>query len=253
MSRWGLEKVKRSSLDRVNTIVFDKTDTLTIGKPAVTDFMPVLDDDRRNELSILQLAASLEDRSEHPFAMAIVNYAKDRQLQLKPVEKFQAIVRSGVQGIVAGKLIQIGSIEWIDKLNISTAIQLANRQIFTEYQQQWESEGKTVAWLAIDCEIAGIISVIDPIEPTAVEMVSRLKQLGLEVVLLTGDNLANAERLVQTIGIDRVFAQIKPQGKVEVIRTLQSTNIGRLLRWWALGSMTQPRSLDRMSGLVNSE
>jgi P-type Cu+ transporter len=214
-------------LHRVNTIVFDKTGTLTIGKPIVTSFIPVVDNYHGNEFDILQLAASLENCSEHPLGSAIVNYATEREIPLKPVEQFLAIVGSGVQGIVDRKLIQIGSSEWITALGINTVLQIANQQILANYQQQWEAAGKTVAWIAIDSEIAGIIGMSDAIKPSAIATVSRLKKLGLEVVLLTGDNLPNAERLAQSIGIDRVFAQIKPQGKAEVIRTLQSTFIGK--------------------------
>jgi Cu+-exporting ATPase len=103
-------------------------------------------------------------------------------------------------------------------------IQIANQQILTTYQHQWETEGKTVVWLAIDGEIAGIIGITDAVKSTAIATVTRLKQLGLAVVLLTGDNLANAQRLAQRVGIDRVFAQVQPQGKAEVIRTLQSNS-----------------------------
>ncbi len=214
-------------LQQVNTIVFDKTGTLTIGKPIVTNFIPVVDNYHGNEFDILQLAASLEYHSEHPLGSAIVNYAIAREIPLKPVERFQAIIGSGVQGTVDRKLIQLGSSEWMISLGINTVLQIANQQILANYQQQWEAAGKTVVWMAIDSEIAGIIGISDVLKPSAVATVSRLKKLGMEVVLLTGDNLVNAERLAQNLGIDRVFAQIKPQEKAEVIRTLQSTLIGK--------------------------
>jgi P-type Cu+ transporter len=214
-------------LNRVDTIVFDKTGTLTIGKPIVTDFIPIVDNYHGNELDILQLAASLEYHSEHPLAAAIVDRAKEREIELKPVVQFQAIIGSGAQGIIDSKLIQVGSSEWIDSLDLHTVLQAANYQILTNYQQQWQAEGKTVVWIAIDREIAGIMGISDAIKPTAAATIVRLKKLGLEVVLLTGDNLPNAERLAKSIGIDRVFAQIKPQGKAEVIQTLQSTSIGK--------------------------
>jgi P-type Cu+ transporter len=215
-------------LHRVNTIVFDKTGTLTVGKPIVTDFIPVVDNYHGNETDILQLAASLEYLSEHPLGLAIVDRAKQQDIPLKPVERFQSIVGSGVQGIIDRKLIQIGSSEWITALDINNMVlQVANHQILTNYQHQWEAEGKTVAWMAIDSEIAGIIAISDTVKPTAITTVAKLKKLGLEVVLLTGDNRANAERLAQSLGIDRVFARVKPQGKAEVIRTLQSKSNGK--------------------------
>lgn len=208
-------------LDRVNTIVFDKTGTLTIGKPVVTDFIPVVDSYHGDELNVLQLAASVEDLSEHPLAHAIVEYATSKQLGMIPVTGFKAIVGSGVQGIVNGKLVQIGSSEWIATLSVHGVMQIANQQILATYQHQWETEGKIVVWLAIDGEIAGIVGITDAVKSTAIATVTKLKQLGLEVVLLTGDNLTNAERLAHKVGINRVFAQVKPQGKADVIRTLQ--------------------------------
>jgi P-type Cu+ transporter len=214
-------------LHRVKTIVFDKTGTLTIGKPVVTDFIPIIDSYRGDESNILQLAASVEHYSEHPLATAIVSYAVARKLRVIPVAQFQSIAGSGVQGIVNGKLVQIGSPDWIATQAIQGVIQVANQQILSSYQRQWETAGKTVVWLAIDGEVAGTIGITDELKPTAIDTIYRLKQLGLEVVLLTGDNLANAQRLAGRVGIERVFAQIKPQGKAEVIQLLQSSTNGK--------------------------
>ena len=217
-------------LHRVNTIVFDKTGTLTIGKPVVTNFIPVTDSYHGNELNILQLAASVEAHSEHPLGTAIVNYAAAKQIQLIPVDNFQATIGSGVTGVVGGKLVQIGSSEWISSLSVDGALQIANRRILMGYQQEWAAAGKTVVWLAIDREIAGIIGITDELKASAIDTITRLKKLGLDVVLLTGDNSANAQRLATRVGIDRVFAEVQPQGKAEVISTLQSTTIGKRRR-----------------------
>jgi P-type Cu+ transporter len=214
-------------LDRVKTIVFDKTGTLTIGKPVVTDFIPVVDSYHGNELKILQLAGSVEAHSGHPLATAIVDYAASKQLPVVPVEGFQSIGGSGVQGVVAGKLVQIGSREWIATLATDGVMQIANHQILTRYEQQWEAEGKRVVWLTIDHELAGIIGIIDEVKLTAIATISRLKKLGLEVILLTGDHVANAQRLARRVGIDRVLSQVLPQGKADTIRTLQSKLVGK--------------------------
>jgi P-type Cu+ transporter len=222
-------------LHRVKTIVFDKTGTLTIGKPVVTDFMPIIDSYRGDESNILLLAASVEHYSEHPLATAIVSYAVARKLRVIPVAQFQSIAGSGVQGIVNGKLVQIGSPDWIATQAIQGVIQVANQQILASYQRQWETAGKTVVWLAIDGEVAGTLGITDEVKSTAIDTIARLKQLGLEVVLLTGDNLANAQRLAERVGIEspgerlrqRVFAQVKPQGKAEVIKLLQSSTNGK--------------------------
>jgi P-type Cu+ transporter len=214
-------------LHRVKTIVFDKTGTLTIGKPVVTDFIPVIDSYRGDEANILQLAASVEHYSEHPLATAIVSYAVFRKLRVMPVDRFQSISGGGVQGIVNGKFVQIGSPDWIASQVTQGVMQVANQQILHSYQQKWEQAGKTVVWLAIDGEVAGTLGITDEVKSTAIETISRLKQLGLEVVLLTGDNLATAQRLAGRVGIDRVFAQVKPQGKAEVIQLLQSPSNGK--------------------------
>jgi P-type Cu+ transporter len=214
-------------LDRVKTIVFDKTGTLTIGKPVVTDFIPVVDSYHGNELKILQLAGSVEAHSGHPLATAIVDYAASKQLPVVPAEGFQSIGGSGVQGVVAGKLVQIGSREWIATLATDGVMQIANHQILTRYEQQWEAEGKRVVWLTIDHELAGIIGIVDEVKLTAIATISRLKKLGLEVILLTGDHVANAQRLARRVGIDRVLSQVLPQGKADTIRTLQSKLVGK--------------------------
>ena len=209
-------------LGRVNTIVFDKTGTLTTGRSLVTNFIPVVDNYHGNELDILQLAASIANQSKHPLSPAIVSHANRRQIVLKSVEQFTEIIGSGASGIIDRKLIQMGTSEWMVSLKIATVLQAANYQILTDYQQQWEAAGNTVIWIAIDREIAGIIGISDEIKPTAVATISRLKAQGLEVVLLSGDNFANTDRLAQYLGIDRVFAQIEPHEKAQIIETLQS-------------------------------
>ncbi len=217
-------------LHRAQTIVFDKTGTLTYGKPSVTNFIPIVDNYHGNELDILQLVASIENLSVHPLATAIVDYAIDRQVQILAVTQFQEIVGSGLQGIVEvidrqqreRKLVQIGSSEWIATLGIDTVIQATNQHILTNYQQEWQTAGKKVAWVAIDGEIAGIMAIGDVLKPTALATVRKLQKLGMEVILLTGDRLDLAQQLAQQLGIDRVFASVNPQEKAEIIRTLQS-------------------------------
>ncbi len=213
-------------LGRVNTIVFDKTGTLTTGRSIVTNFIPVVDRYHGNELEIFQLAASVLNCAQHPLASAIIERAQERQLLLKPVTQFQENIGNGASGIVDRQLIQVGTSEWIDALNINTVLQATNHQILTNYQHQWEAVGNTVMWIAIDREIAGIVGMSDEIKPTAIATISRLKKLGLAVVLLTGDRLANTDPLARQLGIDRVFTQVDPQGKAQIVKTLQTTAIG---------------------------
>jgi P-type E1-E2 ATPase len=230
--KWGISIHNGASLEllqQTNIIVLDRTGVLTVGKPVFTDFIPVVDKYHGNELEILQLVASLEAHTEHPLATAIVDRAIARQIPLKSVSQFQSIEASGVQGVIDNKLIQVGSSEWIISLNIYTVLQATNHQILTNYQQEWEADGKTVIWIAIDSEIAGIISISDPVKSNAIAIISKLKKLGLQIVLLTEDNLHAAYKLAQNLGINEhshVFAQIQPEDKVEVVRELQSRSIG---------------------------
>jgi P-type Cu+ transporter len=209
-------------LQRVKTIVFDRASLLVPGKQTVTDFIPVVDNYHGNDLDILQLTASIEAGVRHPLAAAIVDRARAQRLELKSVEKFRSVDGCGVQGIVDGKLIQVGSSTWFATLQIATVLQATNCQILATYQQQWEAVGKTVVWMAIDREIAGIFGIGDAIKPTAAIAISNLKNLGLETVLLTETNLACAQSLAGDLRIDKVFAPVKPPEKIEIIRSLQS-------------------------------
>jgi P-type Cu+ transporter len=214
-------------LDRVNTIVFDLASLLATGKQTVTDFIPVVDHYHGNELDILQLAASIEACAEHPLAAAIVDRARARRLHLKSVAEFHSVIGCGAQGIVNGKLIHVGSSAWFATLKMATVLQAANCQILATYQQQWEAVGKTVVWIAIDREIAGIFGISEAIDPTAAVTISNLKQLGLEVVLLTEANLTRVQSIASELRIDSVFAQVKPQAQVELIKSLQSRFVGK--------------------------
>jgi cation transport ATPase len=258
--KWGTLIHNGASLEllqQANIIVFDRSGVLTVGKPVFTDFIPIIDKYHGDELAILQLVASLEARAEHPFAAAIVDRAKERKISLKSVSQFQTIVGSGVQGIIDNKLIQVGSSEWIASLNICTVNQVANYQILTNYQQQWEADGKAVIWIAIDSEIAGIISISDSIKSTAIATISKLKKLGLEIILLTEECPQTARKLAWDLGIversdracQQVFAQIQPEDKVEVIRALQSTYIGKHR---AIVAMVG-RNIDNVAALAQSD
>ncbi|WP_041548429.1 HAD-IC family P-type ATPase [Chamaesiphon minutus] len=213
-------------LSQVNTIVFDKNATIVSDRLTVTDFIPIVDNYHGTELDIFQLVASLEVCTKNLLASAIVDRAKELALELKPVELFQEIAGNGIQGIVDGKLIQIGSNEWISSLDIDNVLQVANQRVLTNYQHQWESTGKTVIWIAIDREIAGIIGISAAIAPSAISTISRLKRVGLEVVLIATDNLATTANLADRLRIERVFACKNSQDKVTVVQKLQSRSIG---------------------------
>ncbi|PZV24692.1 MAG: cation-transporting ATPase PacS [Snowella sp.] len=200
---------------QIKTIVLDKTGTLTQGKPTVTDFVTINGIAENNELDLLRLAASLEKNSEHPLAEAVVRYAQSQKVNFADVQEFKAIAGSGVQGIVEGKRVQIGTQRWLKELAIPT-------QKLEDYQQTWENTKKTVVWIAIDGQIQGIMGIADALKPTSVATVKTLKKMGLEVVMLTGDNQATAEAIALEVGIVRVLAQVRPEQKAAKIQALQA-------------------------------
>jgi Cu+-exporting ATPase len=200
---------------KIQTIVLDKTGTLTQGKPTVTDFITVNGTANGNEIALIQLAASLEHHSEHPLAEAVVRYAESQQVGLKDVQAFEAIAGSGVQGYVSGHLVQIGTQRWLHELNIDTQT-LQNRK------DQLETAGKTAVWLAVDGRMQGVIGIADALKPSSVAAVRALKRLGLQVVMLTGDNQRTAAAIAREVGIVRVLAEVRPDQKAATVRSLQS-------------------------------
>jgi len=205
---------------KIQAIVLDKTGTLTQGKPVVTDYITVRGTADSNEINLLCLAAAVEHYSEHPLAEAIVQYAKHQGVQataqspLPEVKNFEAVAGSGVQGVVNGRLVQIGTSRWLEQLGIHTT----NLQ---KCQEQWSAAGKTTALIAVNGELEGLVGIADALKPSSVEAVRALRRLGLEVVMLTGDHQQTAEAIAQEVGIQRVFAQVRPEQKAQQIQRLQ--------------------------------
>jgi Cu+-exporting ATPase len=200
---------------KIQTIVLDKTGTLTQGKPTVTDFITVNGTANGNEIKLIQLAASLERNSEHPLAEAVVRYAQSQQVELKDVQQFEAIAGSGVEGYVSGHLVQIGTGRWMRELNIDT-------QSLQERKEHLEAAGKTAVWLAVDGKMQGVMGIADALKPSSVAAVRALKRLGLQVVMLTGDNQRTAEAIAREVGIVRVLAEVRPDQKAATVQSLQS-------------------------------
>jgi len=199
---------------KLQTIVLDKTGTLTQGKPTVTDFVTSQGTANGNEFKLIRLAASVERNSEHPLAEAVVQYAKTQEVQLTEVRDFEAIAGSGVQGTVSDRLIQIGTQRWMQELGVDTSA----------LEQQWERLeylGRTVIWLAVDGKIEGIMGIADASKPSSANAVRALQRLGLEVVMLTGDNRRTAEVIAREVGIKRVFAEVRPDQKAAKVAELQ--------------------------------
>ncbi|MDJ0534889.1 MAG: heavy metal translocating P-type ATPase [Xenococcaceae cyanobacterium MO_207.B15] len=207
---------------KLNTIVCDKTGTITQGEPSVTNYITVKGTANNNEIELLEMTAAIEKNSEHPLAEAVVNYAQSQgiKIPLPKVTNFVAVAGMGVQGNVLGKFIQIGTQRWMNALNIDT-------QTLDSTRQQWESEAKTTALIAIDGKIEGLIGIADAIKPSSVEAVKALQRMGLEVVMLTGDNQKTAEAIASEVGIKRVFAQVRPDQKASTIKQIQQERPSR--------------------------
>ncbi|MBD2280816.1 MULTISPECIES: heavy metal translocating P-type ATPase [Nostocales] len=204
---------------KINTIVLDKTGTLTQGKPTVTDFVTIKGTANGNELQLLKLAASVEQNSEHPLGEAVVKYTINQAVSLADVKNFLAIVGSGVQGIVYDNLVQVGTQRWFTELGIDT-------DILKPHQSRWEGEGKTVIWLAVNGNLEAIMAIADALKPSSLTAVKALQELGLEVVMLTGDNQQTAQTIADQVGINQVFAQVRPDQKAAMIKSLQQRKVG---------------------------
>ncbi|BAB77278.1 heavy metal translocating P-type ATPase (plasmid) [Anabaena sp. FACHB-709] len=200
---------------KIQTIVLDKTGTITQGKPTVTDFVTVNGTANGNEIRLVQLAASVERNSEHPLAEAVVRYAQSQEVTLADVKEFEAVAGSGVQGIVSDSLVQIGTQRWMSELGIDT-------QALQQDKERLEYLGKTAIWIAVDRQIQGLMGISDAIKPTSIQAISALQKLGLEVVMLTGDNRRTAETIAREVGIKRVLAEVRPDQKAATVQKLQS-------------------------------
>ncbi|WP_165981104.1 heavy metal translocating P-type ATPase [Macrococcus lamae] len=194
----------------VTTVVIDKTGTVTHGQPVLTDIIS----ERLPEEELLKLAASAERQSEHPLAEAIVNAAADRGLTLTQPEQFEALPGYGIKAIINNQQVLIGTKRLLESVEIhDTALSQMN---------MLESDGKTAMLIAVNQQFAGIIAVADTVKDTSKEAVQRLKSLGIEVIMLTGDNERTAQAIGRQISIDRVIAEVLPGDKAEVIKKLQA-------------------------------
>jgi Cu+-exporting ATPase len=198
----------------VTTVVLDKTGTITEGRPAVTEQIPAPGSTWSAD-PLLRLVAALEASSEHPLADAVVRRARERGLALPAAAEFQSITGRGVVGVVEGSFLAAGN----ERLMADYAVDPTPLAADAE---RLAGEGKTAVYVAVDGRLAGLLAVADPLKATAREAVARLKRMGLEVVLLTGDHHRTAEAIAREAGIDRVVAAVLPEGKVAEIRRLQA-------------------------------
>jgi Cu+-exporting ATPase len=196
----------------VHTIVFDKTGTITKGKPEITDIIASADS---SEQVLLQLAASVEAGSEHPLGEAIVRGAKDREIEIKEIKNFNSVIGKGVKAEVEGKEVLVGSRKLMESAGIDTSD-------FEEELKRLENEAKTAMLAAADGKMMGIVAVADALKEDSVKAITELKKLGLKTAMITGDNQRTAEAIAKEVGIDHVFAEVMPDGKVDKVKELQS-------------------------------
>ena len=196
---------------KIKTVVLDKTGTITKGKPVLTD-LKVYNDFDGNE--ILQLAASAENNSEHPLAEAIVNGAKERNVEFKQYDKFRAMPGYGIRATIDDKEIQIGNRKLMASRKISTEAAEKDYEILS-------NEGKTPMFISVNNELAGLIAVADVVKETSKAAIERMHKLGLKVIMLTGDNEKTAKYIAKEVGIDKVIAEILPFQKSEEVKKLQ--------------------------------
>ena len=194
----------------LQTIVFDKTGTITEGKPVVTDIFPLQD----TENDLLQIAASLESLSEHPLAQAITTSAKEKNLSFLEVEKFTQVAGQGISGIIDGKKILAGNLKMMNENQIETTS--------ANFLDNSTNVGKTTLYFAQDNRLIGIIRVADVIKDTSKEAIEELNQMGLQTIMLTGDNETTARSIAKKAGIRNVIAEVLPDDKEHEIQKLQN-------------------------------
>ena len=204
------------SLERANkitTVVLDKTGTVTTGKPIVTDIIPINGFDKNQ---IIQMAASVENKSEHPLGRSIVEYAKNNSVKLSEVDDFYSTTGSGITGKISGDEIAVGNLSFIKKYSSSS------ESIYEDKSVQLASEGKTPIFISINNKLTGIIAIADTINSNAHQAIEQLKKKNIEVLMITGDNEKTARAIAKEAGINNIIAEVLPQDKANKVKELQS-------------------------------
>jgi Cu+-exporting ATPase len=197
--------------EKVDTLIVDKTGTLTEGKPRLVDVLPQPGHD---EAEVLRLAASLERGSEHPLAEAIVRGAEERDVKMDNARDFEAITGKGVKGVVDGKAVALGNLAMIRELGLEAGA-------LTAKANARRDEGETVMFVVLDGDIAGLVAVADPVKKSTPAAIKDLHELGFRVIMATGDNERTANAIGARLGIDEIRADVLPEDKARIIRELQ--------------------------------
>ena len=196
---------------RITTIIFDKTGTLTRGQPEVVEIVPA---SAMSKPDLLRLAASAEAGSEHPLAQAVMNAAQTQDLDLPHATGFQTLPGHGLYATVDGRTVLIGNRQLMIDKQIAV-------EVLTDQADKLSGVGRTVIYIAVDNQLAGLIAIADQVRPGAKEAIAQLQKLGIEVAMLTGDNKATAKQIASDLGIKTVFAEVLPGQKAEKIKSLQ--------------------------------
>lgn len=196
------------AVNDVKTVIFDKTGTITVGKPQVTDIVG-------DTTQVLKIAASLEASSEHPLATAILKNAKDSGIDYSPAENFSAIEGKGVRAVVDGKSAFVGNAKLLNDVEVSDT--------FKQQMATLQAQAKTVVFVGQNHQIVGLIAIQDAPKPTSKDAISALKSQGLKTVMLTGDNQAVSQAIASQVGIDQVVADVLPADKADQVKQFQST------------------------------
>ncbi len=197
---------------KVNTLVIDKTGTLTLGRPKLVTIKSF---ENFSENELLSLGASLEQSSEHPLAAAIVTGAKEKQITLNSADDFKSITGKGASAKVAGRQVAIGNKALLQEIKVDLGSAEAEADRLRE-------DGQTVMYVAVDGKLAGLLGVTDPIKETTLPAIKALREIGIKVIMMTGDNKKTAEAVAKKVGLDGFFADVLPQGKADLVKKLQS-------------------------------
>lgn len=200
-------------LEKITHVLTDKTGTLTLGKPQVTSVVVA---EGQDENLLVRLAGSLEKSSEHPLARAVVNYAQDKKFDLLAVEGFESVTGSGIKGKVQGQNVVLGKVSFLQEQGVIVPEDLKEKSLALEQKAQ------TVIWVAAGNKILGILAIADPIKESSSSAIKALHDMGLKVVMLTGDNESTAKSIAHQLNIDEVYAQLKPQDKQEIIKKFKA-------------------------------
>jgi P-type Cu+ transporter len=198
---------------KIKTIIFDKTGTLTRGQPSVTDIVPI---GKLSEIQILGYAGAVEKGSEHPLAAAVVNSARGKRIEISDPSSFEALPGLGVKATVQGQEVLLGNMELMNKFSVTFAA-------YSERIADLQDQGKTISLLAVDSRPVALIGIADTVKESSAPTVRALKRMGLNVVMLTGDNERTAKVIARALGIDTIFANVRPDQKEEIVRKLQKS------------------------------